>query len=99
MCIDLLDPQNAKKNKNAFSNLLNLPPKLGLVWSEARPPLSSSDSWHQEFEFGLRMDIFGPLEPEIWLFEVFFNIPGLVRKKKNCYYYFDFLLFLLLLHL
>ena len=33
-------------------------------------PQGPSDSWHQDLEFGPRMDIFGPLEPEIWLFEI-----------------------------
>ena len=32
--------------------------------------LDPSNNWHQDLEFGRRMDIFGPLEPEIWLFEI-----------------------------
>ena len=28
------------------------------------------NSWHQDFEFGPLMDIFGPVEPEIWPFEI-----------------------------
>ena len=40
MLIDLLDPQNAKKNQN----FLNFPSKLGLVYS-----------WHQGLKFGSRI--------------------------------------------
>ena len=32
--------------------------------------LGPLDSWHQDLEFGPRMDIFGPVEPEIWLLEI-----------------------------
>ena len=66
MCIDLLDPQNAKKNKNAFE--FSAKTRVDMVRNITL--LGPSDSWHQDLEFGPRMDIFGPPEPEIWLFEV-----------------------------
>ena len=58
MCIDLLDPQNAKKPKTRVNMASNI------------TLLSPLDSWHQDLEFGPRMDIFGPVEPELWLFEI-----------------------------
>ena len=54
-----------KKNKNRILKFLNLPAKLGLLWSETSPPLGPLDSCHQDLEFGPRMDIFDPLEPEL----------------------------------
>ena len=62
MCIDLLDPQNAKKkNKNAFE----FPAKTRVNMIRNITLLGPSDSWQQDLEFGPRMDMFGPLEPEI----------------------------------
>ena len=66
MCIDLFDPQTAKKNKNAFEfpaeTRVNIVRNIALLG----PP----DSWQQDLELGPRMDIFGPVEQEIWQFEV-----------------------------
>ena len=61
MCIGLLDPQNAKKHKNAFE----FPAKTTVNIVRNITLLGPSDSWHQDVEFSSRMDIFGPLEPEI----------------------------------
>ena len=66
MCIDLLDPKNAKKNKNAFE----LPAKTRVSKVSNITVLDPSNSWHQDLEFDPRMNIFGSLEPKIWLFEV-----------------------------
>ena len=66
MCIDLLDTQNAKKEKNAFE----FPAKTRVNIVRKITLLGPSDSWHQDLEFGPRMDIFCPLEPELWQFEV-----------------------------
>ena len=65
MCIDLLDPQNAKKTKDAFE----FPAKTRVNIVRNITLLGTSDSSHQGLEFGPQMDIFGLLEPEIWLFE------------------------------
>ena len=56
-----------KKNKNAFE----FPAKTRVNTVSNITILGSLDSWHQDLEFGLRMDIFGPVEPELWRFEVF----------------------------
>ena len=66
MCKDLLDPQNAKKTKNAFE----FPAKTGVNIIRNITLLGPSDSWHQDLEFGPRMNIFGALELEIWQFQV-----------------------------
>ena len=66
MCIDLLDPQNAKKPKNAFE----VPVKTRFNIVRNITLLDPSDSWHQDLEFGPCMDIFGPVESEIWLLEI-----------------------------
>ena len=52
-----------KKNKNAFE----FPAKTRVNIVSNITLLGPLDSWHQDLEFGSRMDIFGPLEPEIWL--------------------------------
>ena len=61
MCIDLLDPQNEKKNKNVFE----FPAKTRVNIVRNITLLSPLDSWHQDLEFDPRMDSFGTVEPEI----------------------------------
>ena len=64
MCIDLLDSQNAEKTKTHFQ-IFEFPAKTWFIMIRNMTPFRPSDSWLQDLEFGLRMDIFGPLEPEI----------------------------------
>ena len=64
MCI--LDPQNAKKTNNAFE----FPAKTRVNIVSNITLLDPLDSWHQILEFGSQMDIFGAVEPEIWLFKI-----------------------------
>ena len=52
-----------KKKKNTFE--FPAKTRVNIVRN-----ITISDSWHQDLEFGPRMDMFGPLEPEIWLFEI-----------------------------
>ena len=67
MCIDLLDPQNVRNPKTH----LIFPPKLELICIVRNITLlGPPDSRHQELEFGLRVDIFGPVEPDLWQFKV-----------------------------
>ena len=53
-----------KKIKNAFE----LPAKTRVNLVKNITLLGLSDSWYQDLEFGLRMDIFGLLEPVLWQF-------------------------------
>ena len=62
MCIHFLDPQNAK---NAFE----FPAKTRVNIVKKITLLGSPNSWHQDLEFGPRMDIFGQV---IFLCEVIF---------------------------
>ena len=70
MCIDLLDPQNAKKKPKTHFQIFEFSVKTRVSIVRNMTPFSRSDSWHQDLEFGPRMDIFGPVEPEKWLFEI-----------------------------
>ena len=58
---DVFRPSKCKKNKNAFE----FPAKTRVSIIRKITLLGPSDSWHQDLEFDPRMDIFGPLEPEI----------------------------------
>ena len=64
MSIDLLDPQNAKKPKTYFQ-IFEFPAKTRVGKVRNISPRGPLDSWHQDLEFNRRMDIFGPLEPEL----------------------------------
>ena len=66
--IDLLNPQNAKTPKMHLNFEFPAKTRVNIVRNVTL--LSSLDSWHQDLEFGPRMDVFGPLEPEIWLFDI-----------------------------
>ena len=64
MCIDLLDPQNAKKTKTLFQ-IFEFTTKTRVRMVNNITLLAPLDNWNQNLEFGHRMDIFGPLEPEL----------------------------------
>ena len=55
-----------QKTKNAFE----FPAKTMVNMVRNITLLGPSDSWHQDLQFGPRMDIFGVLEQELWQFEV-----------------------------
>ena len=68
VCIDLLEPQNATKPETHFW-IFEIPPKIRISIVRNVTLFSPLDSWHQDLEFGPRMDIFVPLESELWQFE------------------------------